>query len=244
MPPCMTTCSASCRVSLLARLGTKPIAPRSIERITSALRSEAETTTTGTAGQELRSSISRSKPSASPRRRSSSIRSNPSASAASASRAALALLAPTTETCVPMPSITFCRAVRISGWSSISRTFMAVSNKSAPHGFGDADRLIAALALHEDLERELRAAFDRLEPEELEAAAHPAAGGHRRREAHSIQAVVDTHSGIEDLHRRSTHLGQQGQGHEAVRDRRAERAGLRPLDIDMDPLVVVGRVGE
>src|SRR6187402_609716 len=230
MPPCMTTCSASCRVSLLARLGTKPIAPRSIERITSALRSEAETTTTGTAGQELRRSIS--------------SRSNPSVSAASASRASLALLAPTTETCVPMPSITFCRAVRISGWSSISRTFMAVSNKSAPHGFGDADRLIAALALHEDLERELRAAFDRLEPEELEAAAHPAAGGHRRREAHSIQAVVDTHSGIEDLHRRSTHLGQQGQGHEAVRDRRAERAGRGPLHVDVDPLVVVGGVGE
>ena len=51
MPPDMTTCSASDSVSLLARLGTKPIAPRSIARITSALRSDAETTTTGTAGQ-------------------------------------------------------------------------------------------------------------------------------------------------------------------------------------------------
>ena len=50
MPPDMTMCSASNSVSLLARLGTKPIAPRSIARITSALRSEAETTTTGSAG--------------------------------------------------------------------------------------------------------------------------------------------------------------------------------------------------
>ena len=48
MPPRMTTCSASCSVSLLARFGTKPMAPRSMARITSALRSDAETTTTGT----------------------------------------------------------------------------------------------------------------------------------------------------------------------------------------------------
>ena len=97
MPPDMTTLSASVSVSLLARLGTKPIAPRSIERITSALRSDAETTTTGIAGQPLRSSTSRSKPSASPRRRSSRTRSK-LPSAASASRAARAPPTPTTAT--------------------------------------------------------------------------------------------------------------------------------------------------
>ena len=50
MPPCITIESASNSVSFDARLGTKPIAPRSIERITSLVRSEAETTTTGSAG--------------------------------------------------------------------------------------------------------------------------------------------------------------------------------------------------
>ena len=50
MPPDITMCRASNSVSLLARLGTKPIAPRSIERITSLVRSDAETTTTGSAG--------------------------------------------------------------------------------------------------------------------------------------------------------------------------------------------------
>ena len=50
MPPDMTMRSASNSVSLLARLGTKPIAPRSMARITSLLRSEADTTTTGSAG--------------------------------------------------------------------------------------------------------------------------------------------------------------------------------------------------
>ena len=50
MPPDMTMCSASNRVSLLARLGTKPIAPASTARITSLVRSDADTTTTGKAG--------------------------------------------------------------------------------------------------------------------------------------------------------------------------------------------------
>ena len=42
--------SASKSISLDERLGTKPIAPRSIARITSLVRSEADTTTTGSAG--------------------------------------------------------------------------------------------------------------------------------------------------------------------------------------------------
>ena len=50
MPPDITRRSASCSVSLLARLGTKPMAPKSIARITSLARSEAETTTTGSDG--------------------------------------------------------------------------------------------------------------------------------------------------------------------------------------------------
>ena len=50
MPPESTRDSASSSCSLLARLGTKPMAPMSMQRITSLLRSEADTTTTGSAG--------------------------------------------------------------------------------------------------------------------------------------------------------------------------------------------------
>jgi hypothetical protein len=127
MPPDITTLSASKRISLLARLGTKPIAPRSTAWITSLLRSEADTTTTGTAGYWARNSVSTSKPCASPSARSSSTRSK-SGSAASTPRASAALAAPTTETWSPRPWMTVLRAERISGWSSISRTFMAGSS--------------------------------------------------------------------------------------------------------------------
>ena len=40
-------------------------------------------------------------------------------------RAARALPTPTTVTSLPMPWITLCSADRISGWSSINRTFIA-----------------------------------------------------------------------------------------------------------------------
>ena len=48
--PDITIFSASCSSALELRLGTKPIAPRSIARITSLARSLADTTTTGPAG--------------------------------------------------------------------------------------------------------------------------------------------------------------------------------------------------
>ena len=50
MPPDITSLSACASISVLLRLGTKPIAPWSIERITSLARSEAEITTTGRDG--------------------------------------------------------------------------------------------------------------------------------------------------------------------------------------------------
>src|SRR4051812_48526761 len=200
MPPDMTTLSASVSVSLLARLGTKPIAPRSIARMTSALRSDAETTTTGIAGQPLRSSTRTSNPSASPRRRSSRTRSK-LPSAPSASRAARAPATPTTLTSLPMPWMTFCSAVRISGWSSMSSTFIAelLSGVAAADGFGDADGLVGAFAFHRHLRGELRATVERLVGDEREASAHPAAARHRRGEAHLVEAVVDAHPRLAHL---------------------------------------------
>ena len=114
MPPDITWRRASNKMSLLARLGTKPIAPRSIARITSLARSDAETTTTGNAGYALRSSGSSSKPSASPSCRSSNARSK-SLSFFSVWRAARALPAPITVTSSPSPWITAFNAARISG---------------------------------------------------------------------------------------------------------------------------------
>ena len=46
----MTRCKASIRTSLLARFGTKPMAPRKMARETSSLLSDAETTITGVPG--------------------------------------------------------------------------------------------------------------------------------------------------------------------------------------------------
>ena len=67
----------------------------------------------------------------------------------------------------------------------------------ARHRLGHADRLARALALHRDLDGQLRAASIGSYFEQLEAAAQPAAGRHRRREAHPVQAVVDAHARVE-----------------------------------------------
>jgi hypothetical protein len=83
-----------------------------------------------------------------------------------------------------------------------------------------------------------------LELEELEVAAHAAAARHRGREADLVEAVVDSHPHVVDVDRARGHLGQERERHEAVRDRRAERAGLCPLGVNVDPLVIAGRVGE
>src|SRR5215218_3872998 len=109
---------------------------------------------------------------------------------------------------------------------------------------GDADRLVAALALERDLDGHLRAARDVLERLELRVHADTAADGQRRREADLVEPVVDRER--EALQREDL-LGEHGrerQGVVAVGDRAAERRRLRALRIDVDPLVVAGHVGE
>ena len=49
-PPFITIFSAVFSSALLDRLGTKPMAPRSMARMTSLERSDADTTTTGSDG--------------------------------------------------------------------------------------------------------------------------------------------------------------------------------------------------
>jgi F-type H+-transporting ATPase subunit epsilon len=69
--------------------------------------------------------------------------------------------------------------------------------------------------------------------------------GNRREEAQPVGAVVDDVLVAGESHRaRLVEARHQAQGQEAVGDRRTERAGGGPLDVDVDPLVVPGQVGE
>src|SRR3954464_5603016 len=109
----------------------------------------------------------------------------------------------------------------------------------------DADRLVAALALDDAGEGELQSAGDLLDVGQRRL--HPHLGAHRNRrgEPHLVQAVVYAHRCVghdEDLREERD---QQGERQVAVRDRTAEGAlRLRPLHVDVDPLVVTGGVGE
>src|SRR4051795_3635037 len=110
---------------------------------------------------------------------------------------------------------------------------------------GYAARLVAALALDGDGEGVLHPAGDLLAVLEHDPRADLRADRHRGGEADLVQAVVHAHRRVADPvgPRRQRH--QQREGHEPVRDRAAEGAlGLRALDVDVDPLVVVRRVGE
>ena len=70
------------------------------------------------------------------------------------------------------------------------------------------------------------------------------AHGYGRREAQLVEAVVHAHGEALDAHHLRQQVGRQRQGEVAVGDRAAERAGLGPLGVDVDPLVVAGGVGE
>src|SRR5579883_1218752 len=113
----------------------------------------------------------------------------------------------------------------------------------AEDDLGHADRLLAALALDHRGHRHLPPAFELLDVLDLERRPHARAGRDGRREAHAVQAVVDAHASRarHDLVRRDR---DQGQRQVAVRDRAAERPLLGALRVDVDPLVVAGRVRE
>jgi hypothetical protein len=67
---------------------------------------------------------------------------------------------------------------------------------------------------------------------------------HRRGEAGLVQPVVDRPDRVVDLEELDEEDRDEGQREVAVRDRSAERAGGGAFGVDVDPLVVAGRVGE
>ena len=74
--------------------------------------------------------------------------------------------------------------------------------------------------------------------------ADAAAHRDRRRKADPVQPVVHAHHRVVDADGLGHQVGQQRQREIAVRDRSTERTFARALRVDVDPLVVGGRVGE
>ena len=59
-----------------------------------------------------------------------------------------------------------------------------------------------------------------------------------------VDAVVDAHRDVAHVHELGKKRRAQAHREEAVRDRASERSRLRPRRVDVDPLMIVRRVGE
>ena len=89
------------------------------------------------------------------------------------------------------------------------------------------------------------AAAHLVDRDDLGAAADPAVDRDRGREADLVPAVVDAEREAGRGDQLFAEAVDQREGEVAVGDRRPEGAlGLRPLDVDVDPLVVAGELGE
>ena len=110
---------------------------------------------------------------------------------------------------------------------------------------GNDGRLVAAFALDGDAPGRLDAVPHVVNRRERDSRADSRTGRHRRHEPHAVESVVEGHARAVDRDRVAHQRAEQRQRQESVRDRRAERrVGLRALRIDMDPLMVAGRVGK
>src|SRR5690606_40753298 len=115
---------------------------------------------------------------------------------------------------------------------------MTVDNTRHAGGLG------GALDLHGEVEQHLDTAGDVLHRHHGGREANLGADLDGTGEADLLQTVVDAHRDALDVEQLGEERDDQGQGQVAVRDRAAERAVLRPYGIDVDPLVVVGGVGD
>src|SRR5262249_42510998 len=112
-------------------------------------------------------------------------------------------------------------------------------------GFGDENGPIVAFEFHRALRGDAHAALDLLDRFEFEVQADAGAGRDHAGEAHSIGAVIDAARAVLDPVECRSEPRYERQGQPAMRDGLAAgHLALCPLDIDMDPLVVAGGVGE
>src|SRR5438105_1066916 len=107
-----------------------------------------------------------------------------------------------------------------------------------------AGRLLLALDRDRHLVDDLDPALDVLDGNVLDGGPHLRADLHRRREAHPVEPVVDAHPHAVDLEQPCGQGRDQGERQEAMGDRSPKGSLLGALHIDVDPLVVTGRVGE
>src|SRR6185312_4576980 len=110
--------------------------------------------------------------------------------------------------------------------------------------FGDAGRALGAFERDRRFRDDAHALRRLLDLGEADLRLDAAAAWHRLREAHLVAAVIEPRRHLAyriDAVEQARH---QREGEEAMRDRRAEGRGLGALAIDMDPLVVAGRLGE
>jgi len=109
---------------------------------------------------------------------------------------------------------------------------------------GDAGRLGRVADLYDEVVGDLHAALDVLDAGDGRSHAQVRPNRHRRRESDLVAAVVDAELRVVDPDDLVEQDGCQRQREVPVRDGDAEGAVLGALGIDVDPLVVVGRVGE
>src|SRR5690606_6630899 len=103
---------------------------------------------------------------------------------------------------------------------------------------------LLALDLEHAVDVELVAARDLGDGGERRAEPHAASRGDRRGEPHLVEAVVDEGGRVGDDEKLRAQRDEQGEREEPVGDGAAERGVLRPVRVDVDVLVVAGRVGE
>src|SRR6266702_2119520 len=109
---------------------------------------------------------------------------------------------------------------------------------------GDTDRLVDPLRLRGEPCRDLQAAGHLHHGGDGRVGPDATTRGQRRRETDAVKAVVDHRRCALDLEQVTEPCTRAGQREIAVRDRPAVFSRGGTLRVDVDPLVVVGRIGE
>src|SRR4051812_18865778 len=136
----------------------------------------------------------------------------------------------------------------ISAWRLSGAALMTPSarRKGSSHALGYACWLLVPLYFHREARHDLvPASPDVVRRNHFGARPQPGADGHRGREADLVPAVVDAEREPLGADQVLAEPVDHRERQVSVRDRGAEGAfGLRPLGVDVDPLVVARDLGE